>query len=112
MQDKPTKEDWERIRKDHPSVPTQDDWGKFNTSVMKKFDNINPKHYKSNGIEAIDVMVNIFGRGAVTKWAEINAFKYIFRMHNKGARVDNIKKAIWNLEFALGKDPRDRGDDA
>ena len=69
-------------------------------------DNINPSHYKSGDIECIDAMEAAFGRAAVTTYAEINAFKYIFRLHNKGPRIENINKAIWYLKYALGKDPR------
>jgi len=108
MSKKATKEDWRRLQKEAPALPTKDEWEDI-AKHHKTLDNINPSHYKMpNNMEAIDIMVEIFGRPAVTKWAEINAFKYVFRMYNKGARVDNIKKAIWNLEFALGKDPRDK----
>ncbi len=93
-----TEEDWRRLQKEHPAI-------------LPSGDNINPDHYKSNGIEAIDAMVAAFGRQAVVHYAECNAFKYIFRLHRKGYRQDNIKKAIWYLEFALGKDPRNKGND-
>ena len=69
-------------------------------------DKINPSHYKSGSVECIDTMEAAFGRAAVITYAEINAFKYIFRLHNKGPRVENINKAIWYLKYALGKDPR------
>jgi len=104
-----TKNKWQKIQKEIPALPTTEEWDNIVSHHKNTVDNINPSHYKMpNNMECIDIMVEIFGRPAVTKWAEINAFKYVFRMHNKGARVDNIKKAIWNLEFALGKDPREK----
>lgn len=90
---KATPEDWRRLQKEHPAI-------------LPNEDNINPSHYKSGDIECIDAMCSAFGRAQVIKWAEVNAFKYLFRMHKKGPRVENIEKAIWMLEFALGKDPR------
>tara|TARA_B110000444_G_scaffold237465_1_gene250248 strand:+ start:296 stop:628 length:333 start_codon:yes stop_codon:yes gene_type:complete len=105
---KTIKPDWTQLQKDVPALPTKEEWDQV-AKHHKTSDNINPNHYKmQNKMECIDIMIEIFGRPSVNKWAEINAFKYCFRMHNKGARIDNIKKAIWNLEFALGKDPRDK----
>tara|TARA_R100000742_G_C4276388_1_gene97411 strand:+ start:1986 stop:2333 length:348 start_codon:yes stop_codon:yes gene_type:complete len=103
---------WIKLQKEHPALP-KGDWNeeqKTKQPLITK-DNINPDHYKSNGIECIDAMVAAFGRAQVVKWAEVNAFKYIFRLKRKGYRQDNIKKAIWMLEFALGKDPRNKGND-
>lgn len=99
---------WIKLQKEHPAMSSEEDmhhWSESKQSFITK-DNINPDHYKSNGIEAIDAMVAAFGRQAVVHYAECNAFKYIFRLHRKGYRQENIKKAIWYLEFALGKDPR------
>jgi len=100
---------WIKLQKEHSAMPSKEDmmhhWSESKQSFITK-DNINPDHYKSNGIECIDAMVAAFGRAQVIKWAEVNAFKYLFRMYNKSYRQENIKKAIWMLEFALGKDPR------
>ena len=111
-----TKENkWTKLQKEHPAMPSEEDmlhhWSEAESYSKQSFitkDNINPTHYKSGGIEAVDAMVSAFGREQVVKWAEVNAFKYIWRMHKKGPRNDNIEKAIWMLEFALGRDPRDK----
>ena len=58
-------------------------------------DNINhPKHYKSGGMEAIDV-IEAFGLGFHLG----NATKYILRAGRKTADArEDIKKAIWYLD--------------
>jgi hypothetical protein len=82
--------------------------GMIYKSAWTDDDPINPNHYKSNNnnLECIECMVASFGKDAVITYAEINAFKYIFRLHTKGSRTENIKKAIWYLKYALGEDPR------
>ena len=101
-----TKENkWTKLQKEHSALPSKEEWDQY---ILNVSNNITPTHYKSGGIEAVDAMVSAFGREPVVKWAEVNAFKYIWRMHKKGPRNDNIEKAIWMLEFALGRDPRDK----
>ena len=61
-----------------------------------------PDHYAlDGGIECIDSMVAVFGLEATHKYAEIAAFKYLWRM-NKKSKL----KAIWYLRFSMGDDPR------
>ena len=51
-----------------------------------------PPHYKSNGIEAIDVIEAFklnFNLG--------NSLKYILRADRKGKRLEDLKKAAWYL---------------
>lgn len=63
-------------------------------------DNVNhPQHYKSNGIEVIDV-IEAFGLGFHLG----NATKYILRAGRKTENTDtDIKKAIWYLNRYLGE---------
>lgn len=52
-----------------------------------------PDHYKSNGMEAIDVIEG-FGLGFNLG----NATKYILRCGKKDDAIQELKKAIWYLE--------------
>lgn len=64
-----------------------------------------PKHYTQGDIECIDAMVAAFGEADVLKWAQLNAFKYLWRCERKGGKQD-IEKAIWYLRYSNGDDPR------
>ena len=68
-----------------------------------------PQHYSSSGtIECIDAMVAAFGSDSVKDYARVNAFKYLWRAHEKGKEEEDIRKAIWYLKFSIGEDPRGR----
>ena len=67
---------------------------------------ISPPHYNSGGIEALDAMVSAFGMEKVKHYCLANAFKYIWRCLHKNKEVEDIKKAIFYLSFAIGDDPR------
>jgi len=72
-----------------------------------------PKHYANlgMGIECIDAMVAVFGLEHTQKYAEIVAFKYLWRMNKKNKTSNQDKlKAIWYLRFSMGDDPRDELD--
>ena len=56
-----------------------------------------PSHYLNGSIECIDSMVAAFGVERTQTYAEIAAFKYLWRMN---------KKNIWYLRFSIGDDPR------
>ena len=56
-----------------------------------------PSHYKNNKYEAIDIMLDIFGKDKTLAFCELNAFKYLWRADNKGTDIQNKKKAIWYL---------------
>lgn len=60
---------------------------------MAKPDPVNhPPHYRSGGIEAIDVIDSFklgFNRG--------NAVKYILRAGKKGKAEEDLAKAVWYL---------------
>ena len=66
-----------------------------------------PAHYALDGIERIDATVAVFGLEATQKYAEIAAFKYLWRMNKKSkTSVEDKLKAIWYLRFSMGDDPR------
>lgn len=81
--------------------------GELTDAERAAFDPIvRPEHYnKDEQIECIDAMVAAYGPEAVKTYCIVNAFKYIWRFHNKGGNED-LKKAIWYLRFATGDDPR------
>ena len=56
-----------------------------------------PSHYKNNKYEAIDIMLDIFGKDKTIAFCELNAFKYLWRANNKGTDIQDKKKAIWYL---------------
>ena len=65
-----------------------------------------PAHYKSGDVECIDAMVSAFGKKRVQEYAEIAAFKYIWRQGKKGDANEDKNKAIWYLLWSRGQDPR------
>ena len=94
-------QDVERMLKNRQEIPTND-------YVNSMTDYVNqPPHYLEGTIECIDAMVAVFGLEHTQKYAEIAAFKYLWRMNkkNKTADEDNLK-AIWYLRFSMGDDPR------
>ena len=56
-----------------------------------------PSHYKNNKYEAIDIMLDVFGKDKTAAFCELNAFKYLWRANNKGTDIQDKKKAIWYL---------------
>lgn len=61
------------------------------------YDFVNPDHYKQNSKEVIDMMVDIWGKEAVSIHCEITAFKYRMRIGNKPDQPieQDLKKAQW-----------------
>lgn len=58
-----------------------------------------PPHYKSNGLESIEVIEAFelnFHLG--------NVIKYVLRSGKKGNKVNDLKKAIWYLERELERE--------
>lgn len=64
---------------------------------VKKYDYINPNHYKQGGKEVIEMMVDIWGAEDVAKYCEMNAFKYRMRMGLKPNQPveQELEKAKW-----------------
>lgn len=56
-----------------------------------------PSHYKNNKYEAIDIMLDVFGKDKTVAFCELNAFKYLWRSDNKGTDIQDKKKAIWYI---------------
>ena len=74
--------------------------------IMK--DDVNsPSHYKTGDIECIDAMISAFGRKRVEEYAEIAAFKYLWRQGKKDDQNQDKLKAIWYTRFSMGDDPRE-----
>lgn len=60
---------------------------------------INPSHYGAGKThECIDVMLQQYGKEQVLAFCKLNAFKYIFRIDQKGDPIENAEKAQWYLE--------------
>lgn len=55
-----------------------------------------PTHYKSNGVEAIDV-IEAFGLGFCLG----NVVKYILRAGRKQSTIEDLRKARWYLDRAI-----------
>ena len=71
---------------------------KVNSLSKKQKEMVNhPSHYKNNKYEAIDVMLDIFGKDKTAAFCELNAFKYQWRANFKGTDIQDKKKAIWYL---------------
>lgn len=65
-------------------------------------DNVNhPAHYETGKFECIDVMLETQGKQAVTDFCVCNAFKYLYR-HGRKNGVEDLKKARWYLDKAIG----------
>ena len=64
-----------------------------------------PFHYTQGDIECIDAMVAAFGEYHTAIYCKLNAFKYLWRADLKNPDQD-LEKAIWYLNFAIGDDPR------
>jgi hypothetical protein len=71
--------------------------------LIKTFNPVsNPEHYTKGGVECIDAMRDVFGDSYVYDFAVLNAYKYIWRCHNKENLAQDLEKAIWYLEYAHG----------
>lgn len=69
----------------------------------KKTEQVNhPAHYKKNGKECIDVMIEKFGVQAVYHFCICNEFKYQWRAGNKkdNSEEQDLKKAKWYKDYA------------
>ena len=62
-------------------------------------DPINPDHYRSGGMEAIDVIEAFFP----DSFHLGNAFKYIARAGKKGDRLEDLRKARWYVDREIAR---------
>ena len=59
-------------------------------------DNINPSHYKTEGKEVSEMMIDIYGVTYFKAFCELNSFKYRMRAGKKGDNaLEDIKKGLW-----------------
>lgn len=62
-----------------------------------------PPHYQSHtGIEAIHALRAMLGDAAFVAHCRATAAKYIWRADKKGAAVEDMRKAVWYLQAAIG----------
>lgn len=65
-------------------------------------DNVNhPKHYNQGKYECIDVVEDLWG--SECPFAIFNAFKYIWRYKDKENSVEDLKKAVFYLQWYISK---------
>lgn len=65
-------------------------------------DDINhPSHYAQGSIECIDAMIAAKGKEAVINFAELSAFKYLWRSDIKENKIKDLKKAKWYIEKVI-----------
>ena len=66
------------------------------TADEKSFwENINPEHYKKDGLECIEVMEKLLTPEQFKGYLWGNIFKYSWRMFSKGNPRENAEKLIW-----------------
>ncbi len=65
---------------------------------MPNKDHINPDHYKSGGLESIEV-IEAFSLGFCLG----NVIKYVLRAGKKDDIVQDLKKARWYLDREINK---------
>lgn len=69
--------------------------------MVRETDVVNhPSHYTQGGIECIDAMEAAYGKDRLASYCIINAFKYLWRSHEKNGRED-VKKAKWYIDKHL-----------
>jgi hypothetical protein len=62
-------------------------------------DNVNhPEHYTTGDIECIDAIKSSMSSVEFIGYLKGNIMKYTWRMHKKGAAIENAQKAEWYLK--------------
>jgi hypothetical protein len=79
---------------------------KGSTMQIVKSDNINPDHYKSGGIELIDVLEAKLGLQGFKGFLAGNVLKYVVRYDKKNG-VEDLQKALWYLNKLIGTVEKD-----
>lgn len=65
---------------------------------MEKADNVNsPAHYTQGGIECIDAIRASMTAEEFAGFLKGNVIKYLWRYHDKGKAVEDLKKGEWYL---------------
>ena len=102
-----TLNDWERLRKEIPAVEPSK--GPIDESLMQVYidmaeieerDAINPDHYKSGDIEAIDCMKASMSSESFRGHLKATAMKYLWRYETKhpDEPLQDLSKCKWYLE--------------
>jgi hypothetical protein len=70
----------------------------------------NPAHYRSDGVECIDVIRSVLGADGFQNFCCGQVIKYVFRGGNKDgiSCEDDLKKAAWYARMCIGDDPRSK----
>ena len=71
-----------------------------------KKDNINPDHYRTGGIELIDVLEAKLGEQGFKGFLAGNVLKYVVRYDKKNG-IEDLKKALWYLNKLIGTVEKD-----
>ena len=66
---------------------------------VEMHDPINPDHYRSGGMEAIDVIEAFFP----DSFHLGNAFKYIARAGKKGDAIEDLQKSVWYVQREIAR---------
>lgn len=93
-----TDEAYERLLH-HQEDMVRDASSKYNLSVQNDVVN-HPSHYTQGGIECIDAMEAAYGKDRLASYCIINAFKYLWRSHEKNG-IEDVKKAKWYIDKHL-----------
>ena len=56
-----------------------------------------PSHYTCREHECIEEMISVFGAQAVIDFCKCNAWKYRYRVGNKGNYDEDMKKSDWYI---------------
>lgn len=67
----------------------------------RQINNINPEHYRFGSIEVIEYIKSALGVDGCYNFCMGNAIKYISRAEHKGKQVEDLKKAIWYIDYAI-----------
>ena len=67
---------------------------------------ISPPHYTAGGIETIDYIAAKLSPDEMRGYCLGNALKYLSRSGKKGDGVEDVRKAIFYLQYMAGRDPR------
>lgn len=79
---------------------------KGSMNSVKAKDAINPDHYKTGGLEVIDILKAKLSPEEFRGFLKGNSLKYLLRAEQKGGAED-YAKAMWYSSMLAGKDPRD-----
>jgi hypothetical protein len=60
-----------------------------------------PVHYCGNGIECIDAMKAMVSADEFVAHCRLTSIKYLWRAGKKGPAIDDLRKAVHYLEYAI-----------